>query len=103
VQDVLSAQIRAMDQALDQLQQRHEAASAKMASEAAATRAQVTELKQWFEANQVGWLTRSGTGLNAHFAGHACNRCTCSILLLHTAGSHMEHCAMFKQHGAMLC
>lgn len=61
VQDVTSAQLASLSQELDQLRQRHEAAAAKAASDAAATRAQVAELRQWFDANQVcrllsGWF-----------------------------------------------
>jgi hypothetical protein len=55
VQDVTSAQLTSLSQELQQLRQRHDAAAAKAASEAAATRAQVAELRQWFDANQVCW------------------------------------------------
>jgi hypothetical protein len=54
LQDVTSAQLANLSQELSQLQQRQVATAAKMGSDAAATRAQVAELRQWFDANQVG-------------------------------------------------
>jgi len=54
LQDVTAAQVTGLSQELSQLKQRHEAAAAKLGSEAAATRAHVAQLKQWFDANQVG-------------------------------------------------
>ena len=53
LQDVTSAQIASLAQEVSQLQQRQDATAAKMGSDAAATRAQVAELRQWFDANQV--------------------------------------------------
>lgn len=61
LQDVTAAQVNSLSQELSQLKQRHEAAAAKLGSEAAATQAHVAELKQWFDANQVGclgWVTK---------------------------------------------
>jgi hypothetical protein len=108
VQDVLSAQINGMGQALAQLQQRHEAATTKMANEAAATRAQLTDLKQWFEANQVG---SAMAGLTWRGAGQTL-RWQCLYLLhetsLHKAGSQHGHtykstASVTKPQHAVLC
>lgn len=53
LQDVTSSRLASLARDLDQLQQRHEAASAQLSSDVAATRGQALQLKQWFDANQV--------------------------------------------------
>lgn len=56
LQDVISTRLHSLSQETSQLKQRHEASQAKAASDAAATRGQVAELRQWFDANQVRLL-----------------------------------------------
>jgi translation initiation factor 2B subunit (eIF-2B alpha/beta/delta family) len=73
VQDVTSAQVASLSQDVGQLRQRQEVASAKMATDAAATRAQVAELRQWFDANQVRrTLTTQCSTTRSHTAPNAC-------------------------------
>lgn len=54
---MVSAQLSSLSQELTQLQQRHEGVASKLIKDAAASHAQVAELKQWFDENQVGVLS----------------------------------------------
>lgn len=93
VQDVTSAQLASLSQELDQLRQRHEAGAAKAASDAAATRAQVAELRQWFDANQVRPTTKLFVvcfrqvtdGLTQLLSESCCCRSVCFALVLRAA------------------
>lgn len=53
LQDVTAAQVSGLAQEVLQVKQRGEAAAVKLKKQAAATQAQVSELRQWFDANQV--------------------------------------------------
>jgi hypothetical protein len=44
-----------LQEALQQLEQRQAATAGQLQADAAATRGQVARLRQWFDANQVGW------------------------------------------------